>query len=76
MKFPIIESIEEMDAALDRNEAVIRRGLVDVGLAFKEIVKLKLYKEKGYKTFPDYCRGEWDLSYEYVKKIMKAAEII
>jgi hypothetical protein len=69
-----IEYMEEADDALARNEAIIRKGLIDIGQAFKEIVKWKLYKAKGYKTFNEYCRGEWDYSYPMVACIMKFSE--
>jgi hypothetical protein len=72
----LIESIEELPDALARNEAIIRRGLVDVGEAFKEIVKGKMYRVKGYKTFADYCKGEWNLTDRYVRYTMNAAEAL
>lgn len=71
-----IESIEEIGDALARNEEIIRKGLIDIGEAFKEIVKWKMYKAKGYQTWDAYCRGQWHLTDRYVRYIIKAADIL
>src|SRR5262249_48960236 len=59
-------------------EGVIERGLqtfVEVGEALREISERRLYRERGYGTFDEYCRERWGWSrfagYQYIR----AAEV-
>lgn len=63
---------------LDAIEARMRGNLesfVQMGLDLETIFQERLYKVKGYQTFSDYCRKEWDLSSDHVKSLRLAAEV-
>lgn len=42
-----------------------------------EICDRRLYKEvKGYKTFEEYCRVEWDFSRRYANRLIESTKTI
>jgi len=65
---------------LETLEGVIKKNLAafyEVGRALMEIRDRRLYKEvKGYKTFEEYCRVEWDFSRSYVHRLIDSSKII
>lgn len=63
---------------LDAIEARMRGNLesfVQMGLDLEVIFQERLYKVKGYQTFEDYCRKEWEWSKSYVLRLRQAAEV-
>ena len=59
-------------------ESVIESGLkafIEVGNALLEIRDSKLYRQD-YKTFEDYCRKRWSMSYRRAAQLMDAAEVV
>jgi len=59
-------------------EAVIRRGLnsfIEVGEALMEIRDNRLYREKGFGRFEDYCQQEWGFSQSRTYQMMDAAKV-
>ncbi len=64
---------------LEELEGVIRRGLktfMEVGKALASIRDRRLYKDRGYATFEDYCREEHGLGRSYVNKQIRAAKAV
>ncbi len=69
----IIEQTE-----LEQYEVIISRGLktfVEVGAALLAIRDSKLYRQE-YGTFEDYCGKKWQISNEYARLNMRAAEVV
>jgi hypothetical protein len=59
-------------------EAVIEMGwenFVQVGLAFAQIRKDRLYKEE-YDSFETYCQAKWQYGRRYVNRLISAAELV
>ena len=64
-------------ATLQELEGRIEAGLatfIDVGLCLLEIRDRRLYKDKGYTRFEDYCREQWGWSSRHVNRQIEAAE--
>lgn len=64
---------------LGRAENVIRNGLdtfVEVGNALQEIRDGRGYRLKGYGTFEDYCRDEWNISRVHAFRLMQSAAVV
>jgi len=59
-------------------EEVIRSGretFIKVGSALCIIRDHRLYTEKGYGSFQEYCEDVWDWGKSYVSRVISAAEI-
>ena len=66
-------------ATLQELEVRIKAGLatfIDVGLCLLEIRDRRLYKDKGYTRFEDYCREQWGWSRDYGYKLIRSAETV
>jgi phage N-6-adenine-methyltransferase len=64
-------------ATLQELETRIKAGLetfVDVGLCLLEIRDRRLYREKGYTRFEDYCREQWGWGRNYANRQIEAAK--
>jgi len=65
---------------LETLEGVIKKNLAafyEVGRALMEIRDRRLYKEvKGYKTFEEYCRVEWDFSKTHANRLIESTKTI
>jgi len=65
---------------LEMLEGVIKKNLAafyEVGRALMEIRDRRLYKEvKGYKTFEEYCRIEWNFSRSRAYQLIDSAEAV
>jgi phage N-6-adenine-methyltransferase len=64
-------------ATLTELENRIQAGIetfVDVGLCLLEIRDRRLYREKGYTRFEDYCREQWGWSSRHVNRNIEAAK--
>jgi hypothetical protein len=71
--------IESKLDLLAHYERIIERGLdtfVEVGMALLEIRDGKLYQQKGYKTFEQYCRERFQLERRHAYRLMDAAEVV
>jgi len=58
-------------------EQRIEAGLktfIDVGTCLLEIRDRRLYKEKGYTRFEDYCREQWGWGKRYINRQIEAAK--
>ena len=56
----------------------IKAGLatfIDVGLCLLEIRDRRLYKDKGYTRFEDYCREQWGFSRVRAHQFIEGAEV-
>jgi len=63
--------VSESTRTLADCEAVIRRGLnsfIEVGEALMEIRDNRLYREKGFGRFEDYCQQEWGWKHSHAYK--------
>lgn len=72
---PVLESTR----TLDECEAVIRRGLnsfIEVGEALMEIRDNRLYREKGFSRFEDYCQQEWKWTHRHANRLIESAEVV
>jgi len=70
-------SIEEQNA-YERCKVVIKQGLetfIEVGHALIEVRDKKYYRLE-YKTFEDFCRGEFGIGYNFAYRHIKAAATI
>lgn len=73
-----IAQIVKSTRTLEECEAVIRRGLnsfIEVGEALMEIRDNRLYREKGFSQFEDYCQQEWGFSQSRTYQMMDAAKV-
>ncbi len=60
-------------------ESVIERGLqtfVDVGNALLAIRDNLLYRNRGYKSFDDYCRERWQFERHYANRLIASAKAV
>lgn len=63
---------------LEKLEERIERGLktfVEVGEALLEIRDSRLYRERGYDRFEDYCRERWGFVASRARQLISAAEV-
>lgn len=75
MEMPL--AVEMTDRPLSVLEGIIQKGMetvVQVGAALIEINVRGLYKEAGYKTFPEYTRDRWDISKSRAHQVMQATK--
>ena len=66
-------------ASLSTLEERIERGLktfVEVGMCLLEIRDRRLYKEKGYSRFEDYCQEQWGWSDSRARQLIGAAKSV
>ena len=66
-------------ATLEELETRIAAGLktfVDVGRCLLEIRDRRLYRNKGYSRFEDYCREQWGWGKQYAYRQIEAAKTI
>jgi hypothetical protein len=70
----IVLSGKELLHALEAEIDADFEKFYHTGMKFKKIHDDELYKHDGYQTWEDYCRVRWDLSRDYVYKLMRAAE--
>ena len=64
---------------LQELEAIIARGqkaFVEVGNALLEIRERRSYKERGYKSFDDYCREHWSFTKQRANQFVEAAKVV
>ncbi len=71
--------IEKNLETLAELEIVVSRGLqtfMEVGMALASIRERKLYREKGYGTFKEYCRAEWGLDDRMARHVMQTSKAV
>jgi hypothetical protein len=71
--------IQRIPRTLQDNEAVIRRGLIqvwEVAAALADIREQKQYKDAGFKTFEDYCQQRWNFSQQYATSLIRGHEVV
>jgi hypothetical protein len=74
-----LTEIEKNLETLAELEIVVSRGLqtfMEVGMALASIRERKLYREKGYGTFKEYCRAEWGLDDRTARRIMQTSKAV
>lgn len=65
--------------SLERLEAVIERGLTtftEVGAALLAIRDARLYRQRGYERFEDYCQERWGFSRIRAHQLIEASEVV
>lgn len=70
--------IQRIPRTLADNEAVIKRGLIqvwEVAAALADIREQKQYLEAGFKTFDEYCQERWEFGRNYATALMRGAEV-
>lgn len=70
--------IQRIPRTLADNEAVIKRGLIqvwEVATALADIREQKQYLEAGFKTFDEYCQERWEFGRNYATALMRGAEV-
>ncbi len=73
----LLQSVGMAQATLPELEGRIEAGLqtfVDVGNCLLAIRDRRLYKEKGYTRFEDYCREQWGWSRVHAHRQIEAAQ--
>jgi hypothetical protein len=71
--------IQRIPRTLADNEAVIKRGLIqvwEVANALADIRDQKQYKDAGFKTFEDYCETRWQFKRDYANKLIRGVEVV
>lgn len=71
--------IQRIPRTLADNEAVIKRGLIqvwEVASALADIREQKQYLEAGFKTFEDYCETRWNFSKVYAHHLMEGVGVV
>jgi hypothetical protein len=71
--------IQRIPRTLQDNEAVIKRGLIqvwEVAAALADIREQKQYREAGFKTFEEYCQERWNFSRQYAASLIQAKEVV
>jgi hypothetical protein len=64
---------------LQELEVVIARGaqaFVEVGIALLEIRESRLYRERGFERFEDYCQTRWGSRRDWADKQIRAARVV
>jgi len=73
-------TIVDLKQDLESLEGIIRvnlKAFYEVGRALLEIRDRKLYCDvKGYATFEEYCRAEWDFTGRYARNLMASTRVI
>lgn len=74
------QTIVDLKQDLEALEGTIRTNLkafYEVGRALLEIRDRKLYCDvKGYGTFEEYCRAEWDMSKRHAYRLMDSCQVV
>jgi hypothetical protein len=71
--------IQRIPRTLQDNEAVIKRGLIqvwEVAAALADIREQKQFREAGFKTFEDYCQSRWQFSRQYAASLIQGVEVV
>lgn len=71
--------IQRIPRTLSDNEAVIRRGLIqvwEVAAALADIREQKQYREAGFKTFEDYCETRWNFARRYADRLIEGIKVV
>lgn len=71
--------IQRIPRTLADNEAVIKRGLIqvwEVAAALADIREQRQYLEAGFKTFDDYCKSRWNFNKQYASSLIQAREVV
>lgn len=71
--------IQRVPRTLEDNEAVIKRGLIqvwEVAAALADIREQKQYRDAGFKTFEEYCQERWNFSRQYAASLIQAKEVV
>lgn len=71
--------IQRIPRTLQDNEAVIKRGLIqvwEVAAALADIREQKQYREAGFKTFEEYCETRWNFSRVYAHHLMAGVGVV
>jgi len=71
--------IQRVPRTLEDNEAVIRRGLIqvwEVANALADIREQRQYKDAGFKTFEEYCETRWNFSKVYAHHLMEGVGVV
>jgi hypothetical protein len=71
--------IQRIPRTLADNEAVIKRGMLqvwEVAAALADIREQKQYLEAGYKTFEAYCQERWNFGRDYATSLMRGAKVL
>lgn len=66
--------MSDLTTALTSAEQRIKDGAMAMAQALRSIRDKKLYSAKGYGTFEDYCRKEWNYTPQWVSLQIGAAE--
>jgi len=69
---PVSKRLIELEEVIDRG----RRSFIEVGLALMEIRDSRLYKERGYPSFDDYCRDHWGFRRSYAHDLIQSARAV
>ena len=76
---PLVKGLTAVELSeLDKNEAVIKRGLktfADVGNALLAIRDARLYREQ-HETFEAYCRERWGFSKTHANRLVESALVM
>ena len=60
-------------------EAVIERGMksfVEVGNALLQIREKRMYRDRGYRSFDDYCRDHWGWTKTHANRLIGSAQVV
>lgn len=60
-------------------ESVIERGMksfVEVGNALLQIREKRMYRDRGYRSFDDYCRDHWGWNDSRARQLMRSAQVV
>lgn len=71
--------IQRIPRTLADNEAVIKRGLIqvwEVAAALADIREQKQYLEAGFKTFEEYCQERWNFSQQYATSLIRGKTVV
>ena len=71
--------IQRIPRTLADNEAVIRRGLIqvwEVAAALADIREQRQYKDAGFKTFEEYCQERWNFSQQYATSLIRGRTVV
>ena len=71
--------IQRVPRTLEDNEAVIKRGLIqvwEVAAALADIREQKQYRDAGFKTFEEYCETRWNFNRDYASKLIQGAQVV
>lgn len=70
--------IQRIPRTLADNEAVIKRGLIqvwEVAAALADIREQKQYREAGFKTFEEYCQERWQFGRDYAERLIQGSRV-